>query len=148
MPDPEECRTCGQRHWDRESTKPAGVIVACYPYFNVEDRGDELAGYSHQLRETVKELLWNYRAGLNDRRSTAVGLLQIAKQRYLVWKKDYPDGRLHRDSFDDEAQRHKNMEKKREADRRQVHAQSGSGRIDISMRDHVIEGEGEGEGRW
>lgn len=122
--------------------------MRCYPYFSVEDRGDELAGYSHQLRETVKELLWNYRAGLNDRRSTAVGLLRIAKQRYLVWKRDYPDGRLHRDSFDDEVQRHKNKAKKEKEDRRQVHAQSEPGRIDISVRDHVMEGDGEGEGGY
>lgn len=146
MPDPEECRICGQRHWDAESKKPPNVIVACYPHFNVDDRCDDLAGYSNLLRNTVKDLLWNYRAGLNDRKSTAVGLLQQAKQRYLEWKRTYADGKLHRDSFDDELQRHNNMVKKKEADRKQALAQSGPGGIDISAQGHVQAEVGEGDG--
>ncbi|KUI59115.1 hypothetical protein VP1G_06344 [Cytospora mali] len=141
VPDPEECKLCGQRHWDRNSTVPARLIGGCYPHFSVEDRGDDLAGYSSQLRETLKELLWNYRAGLNERAFTAAGLLKTVRQRYLVWKTEYPDGRLHRDIFDDEVQRYVNKEKKRAADSRQAHAQSGPGKIDISVEDSLDDGD-------
>lgn len=139
VPDPEECRICGQRHWDEESTKPPRVIAKCYPHFNVDYRCDELAGYSFLLRDTVKDLLWEYRAGLNDRRSTAVGVLRVVKQRYLEWKRDFADGKLHRDSFDDELQRHHNMVRRKMANSEQVHAQTRSepGRIDITAREHV-----------
>lgn len=146
VPDPEECRICGQRHWDKGSKKPAKVIAICYPHFSVEDRCDDLAGYSHLLRDTVKDLLWNYRAGLNDRRSTAVGVLKRVKGRYLKWKSEWEDGKLHRDSFDDQVQRHNNMVRKKEADRKQMQSQDGHGRVDISAREHApVQVEGDGD---
>lgn len=138
VPDPEECQVCGRRHWDRVSTPRAGFSGRCHEYFNVEDRGDELSGYSSHLRETLKELLWNYRAGLNERASTAVGRLKTARWRYLQWKNNYPDGKLHRDRYDDELQRQINQEKKNRADSAQAHAQSGSGAIDISARETAV----------
>lgn len=134
VPDPEECRLCERRHWDPNSVPPPGVFVGCYPYFNIEDSCNDFTGYSSELVETLKDLLSNYRAGLNDWKSTAAGLLRVARQRYLIWKKDTPDGKLHRDQFDDEVRRHVNKEKKRAADSRQAHAQSVSGVIDISVR--------------
>lgn len=146
VPDPEECRLCGQRHWDRNATAPAGLASGCYPYFNVEDSCDDLAGYSSQLRETLKELLWDYRAGLNERAKSAVGRLKIAGRRYLEWRREFPDGRLHRDLFDDELQRQINEEKTKRADSAQSHAQSGPGRVDISVR-AAVQGEDMGDGQ-
>ncbi|KAK7747257.1 hypothetical protein SLS53_001510 [Cytospora paraplurivora] len=130
--------TIPRRHWDRGSTPPAGFSGRCHKYFDVKDRGDELSGYSSHLRETLKELLCNYRAGLNEQAFTAVGLLKTARWRYLQWKNNHPDGKLHRDTYDDELQRQINKKKKMRADSAQAHAQSGPGAIDISARETAV----------
>ncbi|KAG8164895.1 hypothetical protein KVR01_005170 [Diaporthe batatas] len=86
------------------------------PAFNVQAEMDTLTAYSAGLRSMVSFFLGNHR-GLCARAEDLTSTLYIqARSLYLQWKRDTPDGKLHRDLLDDGWRRQFNEDERIRAD--------------------------------
>lgn len=125
IPDKEECPNCSVRHWTQTSEKECAAWPAPLP-FDLEALLLVLEkGYSVWLVGVLRTLLSHHRASVE----TAALFIHVMEG-YLQWKEETPEGRRHRDYWDDMVTRNENSEKKHAEDKKNAQAQSAPGAVD------------------
>lgn len=125
IPDKEECPNCSVRHWVDSAAHECPIHPLPSP-FDLEDKLLGLAeGYTEELLGVLRILLSRYRKSVD----TAAVYMEV-KSWYLQWKDDYPEGRRHKDYWDDMAQRNTNQKKKHDEDKKTAKAQSAPDAVD------------------
>lgn len=143
MPDPEECtgtyvnngitRNCQVKHWEQTTNTPCSAWNG--GTFKLSDKLEALVegydetqpkvGYSSELVELVGQLMGNYRRTVDT-----TMLFTSAKEAYLEWKAETPEGQQYVDHWDDEVQRETNSAAKDDAEMERACAQSSDRAVD------------------